>query len=106
MASAVFVAYCVGNIVGPQLVRSETRAEHYPALWTGLIIWYEASLLTRYVLTLYSYCITMLSASALYVILWRENKRRDALHLDEKEGERTSFADLTDKANLHFRYVL
>lgn len=39
MASATFVAYCVGNIVGPQLVKSETRAEHYPELWTGLIIW-------------------------------------------------------------------
>jgi uncharacterized membrane protein YoaK (UPF0700 family) len=39
MAAAVFVAYCVGNIVGPQLVRSETRADHYPELWTGLIIW-------------------------------------------------------------------
>ena len=40
MASAVFVAYCVGNIIGPQLVRSETKSEHYPELWTGLIIWY------------------------------------------------------------------
>ncbi|KAM0216974.1 hypothetical protein ACHAQD_007693 [Fusarium lateritium] len=39
MASAVFVAYCVGNIIGPQLVRSEEKAQHYPQLWTGLIIW-------------------------------------------------------------------
>lgn len=39
-AAAVFVAYCVGNIVGPQLVRSETKAEHYPGLWTGLIVLY------------------------------------------------------------------
>jgi hypothetical protein len=37
------VAYCVGNIVGPQLVRSETRNQHYPELWTGLIIWYRHS---------------------------------------------------------------
>lgn len=40
MASAVFVAYCVGNIVGPQMVKSETKAQHYPELWTGLIILY------------------------------------------------------------------
>lgn len=40
MAAAVFVAYCVGNIVGPQMVRSETKGEHYPGLWTGLIVWY------------------------------------------------------------------
>lgn len=40
MAAAVFVAYCVGNIIGPQLVKSQTKAQHYPELWTGLIIWY------------------------------------------------------------------
>ncbi|KAJ3961159.1 hypothetical protein N0V92_002133 [Colletotrichum tropicale] len=91
MASAVFVAYCVGNIVGPQLVRSETKAQHYPELWTGLII---------------CYCITIVSASALYVLLWKENKRRDSLDLDESERNRLAFKDLTDKENLHFRYVL
>ncbi|KAI9371704.1 major facilitator superfamily domain-containing protein [Aspergillus egyptiacus] len=41
MASAVFVAYCVGNIVGPQMIRSQQKEEHYPDLWTGLIIWYD-----------------------------------------------------------------
>lgn len=91
MASAVFVAYCVGNIVGPQLIKSQTRAQHYPELWTGLII---------------CYCITIASASALYFVLWRENKRRDALGLDEDEKDRLGFADLTDKQNQHFRYVL
>lgn len=39
MAAAIFVAYCVGNIVGPQLVKSQTKKDHYPELWTGLIIW-------------------------------------------------------------------
>jgi uncharacterized membrane protein YoaK (UPF0700 family) len=43
MAAAVFVAYCVGNIVGPQLVKSQSRGKHYPELWTGLIIWYAVS---------------------------------------------------------------
>lgn len=28
-----------GNIVGPQLVKSQTKAKHYPELWLGLIIW-------------------------------------------------------------------
>ncbi|KAF1847239.1 putative MFS transporter [Cucurbitaria berberidis CBS 394.84] len=91
MASAVFVAYCVGNIVGPQLVRSQSKAKHYPELWTGLII---------------CYCITILSASALYTVLYRENKRRDQLGLDKDEGARLAFKDLTDKENLHFRYAL
>lgn len=39
MAAAIFVAYCVGNIVGPQLVKSQTKSKHYPELWLGLIIW-------------------------------------------------------------------
>jgi MFS family permease len=39
MAATIFVAYCVGNIVGPQLIVSQTKAQHYPTLWTGLIIW-------------------------------------------------------------------
>ncbi|KAI0864846.1 putative MFS transporter [Xylaria cubensis] len=91
MAAATFVAYCVGNIVGPQLVRSETKAEHYPALWTGLIIFYV---------------VTILTASTLYVILRRENRRREQLGLDERERGRVAFKDLTDKENPYFRYVL
>jgi MFS family permease len=39
MAASIFVAYCVGNIVGPQLIISQTKAQHYPELWKGLIIW-------------------------------------------------------------------
>lgn len=91
MAAATFVAYCVGNIVGPFFIRTQTRAQHYPELWTALIC---------------CYCITILAASALYVVLWRENKRRDRLGLDETEKDRMGFKDLTDKQNLHFRYVL
>lgn len=43
MAATIFAAYCVGNIVGPQLVKSQTRSQHYPELWLGLIIWYVLS---------------------------------------------------------------
>lgn len=92
MASAVFVAYCVGNIVGPQMIRSQTRAQHYPELWAGLIGCYG---------------VTIVAAVMLYWVLWKENRRRDQLGLDdEKEKERFGFRDLTDKENLHFRYVL
>ena len=41
MAANIFVAYCVGNIVGPQLIKSQTKNQHYPELWKGMIIWYE-----------------------------------------------------------------
>ncbi|CAG8938098.1 unnamed protein product [Penicillium salamii] len=89
-AAVVFIAYCVGNIIGPQLVRSQTKAQHYPELWMGLII---------------CYCIVILTSSVLYVLWSRENKRRASLCLDEAERERLGFEDLTDRENLHFQYV-
>jgi uncharacterized membrane protein YoaK (UPF0700 family) len=108
MAAAVFVAYCVGNIVGPQLVRSETKAEHYPGLWTGLIVLCVIliSSCDNSTNLVSSYIVTILSASTLYVILRRENKRREQLGLDEQERDRVAFKDLTDKENPYFRYVL
>jgi MFS family permease len=91
MAGAIFAAYCVGNIVGPQLIKSETKARHYPELWLGLII---------------CYCITIVSAGALWVVLRRENKKREAMEVDEEERDRLAFGDLTDGENKYFRYVL
>ncbi|KAH5460249.1 hypothetical protein HBI30_028880 [Parastagonospora nodorum] len=91
MSSSIFVAYCVGNIVGPQLIKSQTKSRHYPELWLGLII---------------CYCITIVAAAALYFVLWRENKKRDALPLDEAERDKLAFMDLTDGENPYFRYVL
>jgi hypothetical protein len=48
----------------------------------------------------------MICASALYVLLYRENKKR--CHVDANEGEkdRLAFKDLTDKENKYFRYAL
>ncbi|KAK1992901.1 MFS general substrate transporter [Colletotrichum falcatum] len=90
VAATVFVAYCVGNVVGPQLVRSQSRARHYPELWTGLIA---------------CYVVCLLAAAALYRILRAENRRRDALPVDEDERAKMAFQDLTDKENPYFRYV-
>ncbi|KAL2752322.1 hypothetical protein ACRALDRAFT_1037068 [Sodiomyces alcalophilus JCM 7366] len=90
MAATIFVAYCVGNIVGPLLVNSESRDRHYPELWTGLII---------------CYVICIVAAAALYWVLWRENKRRDERPVDEEERAKLAFMDLTDKENPYFRYV-
>ncbi|KAJ5657391.1 uncharacterized protein N7484_001040 [Penicillium longicatenatum] len=91
MAATTFVAYTVGNIIGPQLVKSNTKAQHYPELWEGMII---------------CYCITIAAAVALYFVLWRENKARENLELDELLRDKIAFDDLTDKENPFFRYVL
>lgn len=99
-----------GNIVGPQLVRSESKADHYPELWLGLIIWYA---FTRPRCAsddlsnqCFSYIICIFAATALYFILRSENKRRENFPEDETERAKLAFMDLTDKENPYFKYVL
>ncbi|KAJ5595596.1 uncharacterized protein N7459_001804 [Penicillium hispanicum] len=91
MAATVFVAYTVGNIIGPQLVKSGTKAQHYPVLWKGIVI---------------CYCITIAAALGLYGLLWRENRLRDTFELDDVQRDKIAFDDLTDKQNPFFRYAL
>ena len=55
----------------------------------------------------YSYCITIASSAALYFVLRRANKAKEALGpVDETEKAKLAFQDLTDKENPYFRYVL
>jgi hypothetical protein len=42
----------------------------------------------------------------LYLVLWRENRNRDKLELDEVQRDKIAFDDLTDKQNPFFRYAL
>jgi hypothetical protein len=87
----VFIAYCVSNIIAPQFFKAE-QAPLYP-LGMGAILG--------------SYVLAMLTISAYAAYCWLENRRRDAI--DSAKGERihhdTDFRDLTDKQNIHFRYV-
>ncbi len=78
------------QISGPFWIDTRTVADHYPRLWEGVIG---------------SYAVVIGLAMVLYVMLRRENARREGLNLEEKEAERVAFDDLTDKENLHFRYV-
>ncbi|RDW68053.1 hypothetical protein BP6252_09449 [Coleophoma cylindrospora] len=91
MAATIFISYCVGNIVGPQLIKSQTKSRHYPELWLGLII---------------CYCITIVCSIALYFVLAWENKRRAQLELNDVDRDKMAFQDLTDKENPYFTYVL
>jgi hypothetical protein len=79
-----------GNIVGPFWIRSQEVGDHYPRVWQGIIG---------------SYAVLVCVAVILYVMLRRENARRDALAMDEKEGEKHAFEDLTDRQNLWLRYA-
>ena len=107
MAATIFVAYCVGNIVGPQLIKSQTKARHYPELWLGLIIWLVVvPLSVTPMADLFSFCITIVSAIALYIVLARENRRRAKLELNDVDRDKFAFQDLTDKENPYFTYML
>ncbi|KAI2627717.1 MFS general substrate transporter [Hypoxylon sp. NC1633] len=91
-SATIFVAYCVGNIIGPQLIKSQTKVSHYPELWLGLII---------------CYCITILASAALFVVLRYENQKKEsAVVEDEVKRAKLAFQDLTDKENPYFRYVM
>jgi hypothetical protein len=56
--------------------------------------------------SLISYCITIMSATILYFLLARENKRRAAMELNDVDRDKMAFQDLTDKENPYFTYVL
>jgi cbb3-type cytochrome oxidase subunit 3 len=53
-----------------------------------------------------SFSITIVSAATLYFILWKENKRRAALALNDVDRDKFAFHDLTDKENPYFTYML
>jgi len=54
----------------------------------------------------HSYIICIVASVALYFVLWSENKKREAIAVDESERAKLAFMDLTDKENPYFRYVL
>ncbi|KAJ5587257.1 uncharacterized protein N7459_003022 [Penicillium hispanicum] len=85
-----FVSNCVANIIGPQFFKS-SQSPLYP-LGTGAI-------LGSYVLGIITICLYMAYCA------W-ENRRRDRAEGGHSVGhEDTDFMDLTDKENIHFRYV-
>lgn len=87
----IFVAYCISNIIAPQFFHAN-QAPLYPLGMGAILASYGLSIIT--ILLYMAYCAY-------------ENRRRD--RLDTSAGERihrdTDFKDLTDKQNIHFRYV-
>lgn len=87
----IFITYCVSNIVAPQFF----LATQAPLYVLGM-----SAILGSYVLSIFS--AILYGAYCFY-----ENKRRDRLDLaaHERVHQDTDFKDLTDKQNIHFRYV-
>ncbi|KAK3387999.1 major facilitator superfamily domain-containing protein [Podospora didyma] len=93
MSATIYFGYCIGNIIGPQLIRSQTKAQHYPEVWLSLVI---------------SFTICASCSITLYFVLRRANARKAASVGDHDEAERAkmAFQDLTDIENPYFRYSL
>ncbi|PGH05603.1 hypothetical protein AJ79_06770 [Helicocarpus griseus UAMH5409] len=91
LSAIYFTAYCVGNIIGPQLFR-ESDAPTYSKGYECLLA-----------------CVVIASASILaYGILCHfENKRRDKKQSVDgiDVAAETAFSDLTDKEKPSFRYT-
>ncbi|EWZ49146.1 putative allantoate permease [Fusarium oxysporum Fo47] len=91
MNAVVFTAYCISNIIGPQFFKA-SQAPLYP-LGMG-------AMLTSYILSIITISLYMLYC-------WKENRRRRMVDTsaDQRVHVDTDFNDVTDQANIHFRYV-
>lgn len=92
MNSMIFIAYCVGNIIGPQLFFAR-ESPKYTSGFLAMLVCYAAGIVLCMVLRFY--------------LVW-ENRRRDkaaggAVQLVDTEA--INQADLTDKEIAEFRYV-
>lgn len=87
----IFIAYCVSNIIAPQFFKAD-QAPLY-SLGMGAILG--------------SYILSMITIALYMAYCAYENRRRDKLEnaAADKVHRDTDFRDLTDKENVHFRYV-
>ncbi|KAF3061861.1 hypothetical protein GL218_03703 [Daldinia childiae] len=92
-STMMYVAFCVGQVVAPQLFLPREAPAYKTAFLAAFIC--------------FALCIVFTIVLRFYLIV--ENKRRDELHLSEGELSNTDneFLDLTDKQQeAIFRYVL
>lgn len=91
MNAIFFMAYCIGNIIGPQLFRASDAPDYSPG-YLGLL----ASLI-----------VAMVAISGYGFVCYSENKRRDRLSeiTGVRDGVDGAFSDLTDVQKKDFRYI-
>lgn len=77
------IAYCVGNLIGPQTFRSKDAPRYAPALATAAAV----------------VSFGIVDLGLIWFINARENKRRDEIMSapDYVKRENTSFLDMTDR---------
>lgn len=86
------MAFCIGNLIGPQLFQAKDAPEYVPA---------------KIVLLVFLSLACVLSICLRFVVR-HENKRRDRLtegYTEEEKNKDVLLLDLTDRENLNFRYA-
>ncbi|KAE8154376.1 major facilitator superfamily domain-containing protein [Aspergillus avenaceus] len=91
VTAALFIAYCVGNLIGPQLF-FEHEEPHYRSGFIAIIICLVVDL------------VLLLALRKLYV--WKNKKRDAAQSAADHAHDDSGLTDLTDMENLSFRYVI
>ncbi|KAH7021166.1 major facilitator superfamily domain-containing protein [Microdochium trichocladiopsis] len=90
-SALLFTGYCVGNIIGPQTF-IDSEKPYYKSAYVAMLVGYSVKLVAILVL---------------YVYMYRENKRRDALGpADERAAVELGMHDVTELDNPGFRYSL
>jgi hypothetical protein len=99
-SSLVFIAWAVGNAIGPQVFRANDSPRYIKAFIAHIVL-YSVQMLT----------IVLLRARLmrLNVVKRRAQKKAEnkasAEEVEEDLGHQNAFADLTDQENPDFRYV-
>ncbi|KAH8673289.1 major facilitator superfamily domain-containing protein [Xylariales sp. PMI_506] len=88
VAAGIFIAYCLGNIIGPLLFDSKF-SPRYSQSFTGIMV---------------CFAVAVVISEATWFMLRRENMKRDAEY--GAAGISHGLEDLTEKENRDFRYQL
>ncbi|KZV79315.1 MFS general substrate transporter, partial [Exidia glandulosa HHB12029] len=87
--SLVFVAWAVGNAIGPQVFQDREKPRYVGAFVAHIVV----------------YSVQCVALLAMRALLMRRNARRRRLQPDETRTHKNAFDDLTDFENPDFRYV-
>lgn len=92
VAALYLVAYCAGNIVGPQTFRPKDAPRYVPAEIVIIVCW--------------GLCLLDLAAIDLYCRLQNRKKEKVRAQPGYVRLENQEFLDLTDRENPEFTYIL
>ncbi|KAK6197024.1 hypothetical protein LQW54_010940 [Pestalotiopsis sp. IQ-011] len=93
--AVLFLGYCAGNISGPFFYLNSQAPYYELGIWSMIV----------------SHLLEVCIISTFWILMSRENRRRDKIQsemdggLQGRDLDSTAFADMTDRENLNFRYI-